>query len=526
MKLKQANMSQKYSFISAVEVLKNIGVVAGSLGSLAVLFFWIGNAIIVARLRAYNLYGVVHYTDEYVKEAGYQFLQDIFTHFQRWDLILLFILATCLVLALIPVGPFSPEEKRTKLSKQAIVKNPLIIIEWIRHNAIHYILFLCLALSANIGLTSNWAVRNLSSNIICQERFLSHAVDLMKNELLVFAPAKDNLRVNEFRRRFYERLIFAENPTRDWLSRSLSEFYSNAQSSSTKTGSLRSMIEKFQKDFEINEVSEFKFNGDFRESITCRTLLNIRLNDKLHKELYMAVKSALSDIRELLSGHLTSEADFSSLVIIPANYKIVNNSIQKIKMLRKNILTFFKPVNDESKKIMTDLRKIKPIRFGSVLLSYSFWVLIGLLVYLLLNIPRVLKFKHWETGYFFLMLLLFLAIAITLPTAYGRYKFEFKIQKVNDIIFATDGKLDDKNNPIKKKLNDLWANNAKLYILGPTRGREVIVGALKDDWNSHVDIPQIIMLDRDTYKFINVEPINVEDIPRIIKMLKYEELRQ
>ncbi|MBW2739136.1 MAG: hypothetical protein JRE64_09890, partial [Deltaproteobacteria bacterium] len=301
-------MSQKYSFISAVEVLKNIGVVAGSLGSLAVLFFWLGNAIIVARLRAYNLYGVVHYTDEYVKEAGYQFLQDIFSHFQRWDLILLFILVTCLVLALIPVGPFfSPEEKRAKLSKQAIKKNPLIIIEWIRHNAIHYILFLCLALSANIGLTSNWAVRNLSSNIICQERLLSHAVDLMKNKLLVFAPAKDNLRVNEFQRRFYERLIFAESPTRDWLSRSLSEFYSNAQFSSTKTGSLRSMIEKFQKDFEINEVSEFKFNGDFRESITCRTLLNIRLNDKLHKELYMAVKSALSDIRELLSGHLTSE---------------------------------------------------------------------------------------------------------------------------------------------------------------------------------------------------------------------------
>ena len=65
--MKQTNMSQKYSFISAVEVLKNIGVVAGSLGSLAVLFFWIGNAIIVNRLRAYNLYGVVHYTDEYVK---------------------------------------------------------------------------------------------------------------------------------------------------------------------------------------------------------------------------------------------------------------------------------------------------------------------------------------------------------------------------------------------------------------------------------------------------------------------------
>jgi hypothetical protein len=519
-------MSQKYNVGPVVEVLKNIGVVAGSLGSLAVLFFWIGNAIIVARLRAYNLYGVVHYTDEYVKEAGYQFFQDIFTYFQRWELILLFILATSLVLALIPIGPFSPEEKRAALSKRAIVKNPLIIVGWIRHKAIHYILFLCLALSANISLTSNWAVRNLSSNISCQERLLSNAVDVMKNELLVFAPIKDNVRVNEFQQRFYERLIFGENPTRDWLSRSLSELYSNTQSSSTKTGSPSAMIERFQRNFEINEAPEFGFNGDFEKSITYRTLLNIRLNNKLHKELYTAVKSALLDIRQLLSAHLTSQADFSSLVIIPANYKIVNNSIQKIKMLRKNIFTFFRPVNEESKKIMADLSEIKPIHFGSVLLSYSFWVLIGLLVYLLLNIPRVLKFKHWEIGYFFLMLFLFLAIAITLPTAYGRYKFEFKIQKLNDIIFATDGKADDKDNPIKKKLNYLWDNNAKLYILGPTKGREVIVGALQDDQNSHIDVPQIIMLERDTYNLMNVEPINVEDIPRVIRMLRYEELRE
>ncbi len=124
------------------------------------------------------------------------------------------------------------------------------------------------------------------------------------------------------------------------------------------------------------------------------------------------------------------------------------------------------------------------------------------------------------------MLLLFLAIAITLPTAYGRYKFEFKIQKVNDIIFAADGKVDDENNPIKKKLKKFWEDGAKLYILGPTRGREVIVGAIKNDRNSHVDIPQIIMLERNTYKYMNVEPVNVEDIPRIIRMLKYEEPRQ
>ncbi len=61
-----------------MDIMKAIGFIGGGLGSLAILFFWIGNAIVVARLRVYNLYGVVHYTEEYVKEAGYQFFQDLF----------------------------------------------------------------------------------------------------------------------------------------------------------------------------------------------------------------------------------------------------------------------------------------------------------------------------------------------------------------------------------------------------------------------------------------------------------------
>ena len=48
------------------DVVKSVGLLAGGLGGIALLCFWIGNALIVARLRAYNLYGVVHYTDEYV----------------------------------------------------------------------------------------------------------------------------------------------------------------------------------------------------------------------------------------------------------------------------------------------------------------------------------------------------------------------------------------------------------------------------------------------------------------------------
>ncbi len=43
-----------------VHIVQNFGLIAGGLGSLAVLFFWIGNVIIISRLREYNLYGIVH----------------------------------------------------------------------------------------------------------------------------------------------------------------------------------------------------------------------------------------------------------------------------------------------------------------------------------------------------------------------------------------------------------------------------------------------------------------------------------
>lgn len=84
-----------------MDILKAIGFIGGGLGSLTILFFWIGNAIVVARLRVYNLYGAVHYTDEYVKEAGYQFFQDLFTFFTRWQLGLLFMAALVLRLQLV-----------------------------------------------------------------------------------------------------------------------------------------------------------------------------------------------------------------------------------------------------------------------------------------------------------------------------------------------------------------------------------------------------------------------------------------
>lgn len=500
---------------AAVEALKSLGIILGSLGSLAVLFFWIGKAIIVARLRAYNLYGVVLYTDEYVQEAGYQFFQDIFTFFQDWWLILLFLLVTSLVVTLIPVGPFSPVTRKDLSAQGWMTRVPMSIVARMRNQGIHYFLFFGLALLTSISLTSNWAVRNLSADIARNEQLLSKIVDSFKGRLFVLVP-NDEVDPNPFQQRFHDLLLSGERPAgtesiRLWLSQSLIELYPDARSAS-----LSDLIARFQKDFKIQD--EFKWESDegFKKSITYQTLFNIRLNKKLNEELRRTVETALLNIRQLLSAHLNNPEDFSSLVVIPANYETVNHSIHTTKMLHKSILAFFKPGNDETAKLMSRLLDLQPLRLGSVLLSFSFWVLLGMMAYIFLNTPNVLKFHHLEKGYFFLMLLLFLIIVITLPTAYGRYKFEFKIQKVNDIIFSGD----DVNNPIKKKVKELWEKKAALYVLGPTRGKEVMVAAIGSEGDFPVGGLQILVLNRDTYQFMNVEPVRVQDNQKIIQMLQ------
>lgn len=495
----------------AIELLKGVGLIVGSLGSLAVLFFWIGNAIIVARLRAYNLYGIVHYTDDYVKEAGYQFFQDIFTFFQQPELLLLFILATSLVVASIPVGPFSSNVQTDLLAQRWIFRLPMSIVLWIRGNGIHYFLFLGLALSAGISLTSNWAIKNLSSGIIAHERLLANIFDAAKDKLLVFVP-KDEVKPNRLQQGFYDALISSEVPKLLWLSHALSELYPDALTGDSPLD----LIERFQKDFAIKEGSDFKSEEEFKRSATFQTLRNIRITRALNRKLRESVESTLWVFRNYLSGHLTGEEDFSSLVVIPASYEIVNDSIRDTQMGLENILAFFKPVDKEFEKLMLKLLNIRPLRFGSTLLSFSFWVLVWILIYLLANIPRILTFKHWEKGYYFLILLLFLTIAVALPTAYGRYKFEFKVQKLNDIIFSGD----DSSHPIKKRFKDLWDKRATLYVLGPTKGREVIVGAIKANPESPVTSSQILMLDRDSFKFVIVEPVQVQEIQQIIRILQ------
>jgi hypothetical protein len=508
----------------AIELLKSIGVIAGSLGSIAALFFWIGNAIIVARLRAYNLYGVVHYTDEYVKEAGYQFFQDIFTFYQRWELIFLFILAICLVFLLIPVGPFSSGSRPDITTNNRIIRWALEFIFRMRDKGAHYVLFLALAISISISLTSNYGVRNLSKNILRQERVLKEISDIAKNNRLIFTlERKPGIHDDEFRQKFYEKLTTGEEPSSVWLLQALCDAYSLETcdySVAVDKVFLLKQTGKFQKELGINESPEVIFDDNFRDTRTYRTLLNIRISGKLNRMIADGIESALSCLWTHLSRYLTYKEDFSSLVVNPANYEKVNEQIKDLRILHKNILAYFKPGNSESIRVMSALSGIRPVHFGSVLMSFSFWVLIGLLVYLLVNMPRFLKFRNWEKGYFFLILLLFLTIIVTLPSAYGRYNFEFKIQKLNDIIFTGDEKSGDAANPIKKKLKELWGKNANLYILGPTKGREVIVGAIEPEPNSGYTSPQILMLDRETYRFINVEPVKAEDIPGIIRNLQ------
>jgi hypothetical protein len=508
----------------AIELLKSIGVIAGSLGSIAALFFWIGNAIIVARLRAYNLYGVVHYTDEYVKEAGYQFFQDIFTFFQRWELIFFFIFAISLIFLLIPVGPFSPGLRQNIAVNTRVIKYTLEFIFRMREKGVHYVLFLALAIITSISLTSDYGVRNLSKNILQQERVLKESFDVALNNRLIFTlerkPSRDD---GEFRRKFYEKLIIGEEPSPAWVIQALCEAYplkTCDKSSAVDENFALKQTGKFQKELDINETPEIILHDNFRDTRTYRTLLNIRLNGKLNRMIAEGIESTLSCLWTHLSRYLTYKEDFSSLVVNPANYEKVNEQIKELGILHKNISAFFKTGNTETVRVMTAMSMIKPIHFGNLLMSFSFWVLIGLLVYLFINIPKIISFKNWEKGYFFLILLLFLTIVVMLPSAYGRYNFEFKIQKLNDIIFTGDEKHNESLNPIKIKLQKLWAKKANLYILGPTKGREVIVGAIEPVPGSDYTSPQIFMLDRETYRFMNVEPVKVEDIPSIVRNLQ------
>ena len=509
-KTQQPNQtSPRVDLTAILEVLKSVGLVVGGIGGVAILFFWIGNAIIVARLRAYNLYGVVHYTDEYVTEAGFQFFQDIFTFFQDWRLIPFFVILMALLLLTVPVGGGSQVNERTATSGEGRISRSVALI--LRYR-INYIIFLTLALSAAFILTSGWFVRKLSSDIVCQERVLADLSRDLGGMVLILLPRKGALeRADEFQQRFYEELTFGVEPTLHWMNYALAEI-------SRREGTPLS-LEVFQKRFSIREPSPFRSDADFEKSETYVALRNVWLSHALQQRLKERVNLTLQDFRSLLSGHLTSEGDTSSLVLIPANYELAGESMRRLTRLRENISAFFVPGDEDTSRICTSLGSLKPIAFGQFMISYSFWVLIGILVYLLLNSTRLIRLPLWEGGYFVVIFLLFLTVLITLPTAYGRFKFEFKVQRLKDIVFTGE---DKGVHPLRKKLDEARQRGAELYILGPTKGREIIIGAFEHPEEADAGSTRIIMLERSAYSYMSVEPVRPEKIPGIIRLLRQQ----
>lgn len=502
----------KFDLTPFLDIMKSVGIVIGSVGSIAAIFLWIGYAIIVARLRAYNLYGIVRYTDEYTTEAGYQFFQDMFTFFQDWKVVLLFIAVIIAIIITIPVGPFIGSRINPQPAKG--IKCFFNIFGIIRRQGLNYLIFSTLAISACLVLVTNLPAKKLYSNIFEQEQLLSMLVEECKSGPLVFAPRKGaDKKANTFQKIFYNELTKSEKPTREWLSTAITELNPEDRSD------IRGRIIKFQQEFEIRESPDFNFNGDFDKSETYRTLLNIRLSSKLNVELPRKIDKTLADIHMLLGRILTSEdgESFSTLVAYTANNRPVNDSIQELGLYRENVEVFFDHKDSHTANIINDLKKLRKFNFGQFFLSYAFWTLVGIFIYLVINSTRIINFKQWELGYFATMALIFLTIIVTLPTTYGRYKYEFKVLKLNDIVFAGDEKGE---NPVRKKLDQLKSRDAGLYILGPTKGKEVILGAIKTTGDSAVNTPQIIMMDRETVKYMNVEPLRARDIPDIIALFR------
>ena len=86
-----------------------------------------------------------------------------------------------------------------------------------------------------------------------------------------------------------------------------------------------------------------------------------------------------------------------------------------MKRYVSNVEYFFNSNTPETRWIVDTLKDIEPIRFAGATLSFAFWVLIGLLIYLLLNSLRIINFQRWEQVYFFFMALMFIIVAIAIP---------------------------------------------------------------------------------------------------------------
>ncbi len=497
-----------------VHIVQNVGLIAGGLGSLAVLFFWIGNVIIISRLREYNLYGIVHYTDEYVKEAGYQFLQDVFTFFQDPGLIALSVAVVSMIVLFVPVGPLKRMSDRPEFSSGLLI-NPKGLIEWLKGRNIHYSIFLIGAIISTLALALDWGAHNLAKDIMDDANTLQRIAEKMdgaaQNKKPAFFAFKQNQDIDTFQSRFIADLALDAKPTRAWVVQSIKNI-----GYAEKGASDEQLITAFQQDFGIAEKpNAITDKESIEKSETYRKLKQMSMNERLNGKIYQTVQNVRNAFVSLLEGGLNTSDDYATLVQNPGNYAYLNSLVDNLMNIRKNVISCFELRNDEAGSIMNEISTLTRIRLGHSLVTISFLTMVGILVYLILNVTKLRTFEVSEKGYYFLMIVLFVTISIMLPTVYGRYNFEFKIQRVNDIAF-TDEKVTE---ALKKKLLDSLGKEQPVYVLGPTRDKEIIVSTILKK-NTAESMPQIIVIDRAAIRYISLEPVKSFEIPTLVNMLK------
>jgi cell division protein FtsL len=497
-----------------VDLVKATAFIGGSVGSLTLLFFWLGNAIIVARLRVYNLYGVIRYADEYIREAGYQLLQDVFTFFDRWEYFVLFIFSLGLIFLIVPMGPYpqasptgnKPRRQTGKLAVRDLGRSLLAV--WLR-----YVLFALLALIMAVLLASNAIVYRLRANIADQERYLSQAQQIVSNTALLFRAQSTELLPGlpvEVRGDLPSDPMAAVAVRREWIREALVGLYGDE----ARQGEWDLPINRFRADYRISELSDPQ-DKSFLTSETAGRLIEVRTNLNLNRLLQTQIAEALFVFKAHLSGHLMAVSRSSDLLWVPAVVsEFVNPQLAELRALVDGIERSFSPATPETRKLIKTLGRLRPIQYGGAALSLSFWVLLGLLMYLLLNGSKILRFSRWEQVYYFCMALLFVFLAVAIPSNYGRYKFEFMIHRLNRIIFAEDKSSSDLS--IQSQFDNLLKDGAPLYILGPTRGKEIFIGLLPRQSPAATSDVQFMILDREAIRYMALEPVSPWTVSRLI----------
>ena len=116
---------------------------------------------------------------------------------------------------------------------------------------------------------------------------------------------------------------------------------------------------------------------------------------------------------------------------------------------------------------------------------------------------------------------MFLIIAVALPTIYGRYKFEFRVQKMKGF------ELQQAEHSISAGTIDSLVKGEidNMYILGPTKGKEIIIASIppKNSQDQYADSgnTQIMIFDKSAFKSMVLEQIPPREIPMIIQSLKH-----